>query len=248
MKRTFALVLALVVALSAMTVCAFALSYDFEDGLVGDWNTHGGQGNLSVVDGKLLTSGRWNGAFKTSHDLGALTAGTTYTVTVDFYADPSDMDIDGAINYSILIIDYSSSGVMDGAAMDLPEFAKHDVTIATGTAETVTFTFTPDADIANALIAINTINHDPWAKSPEFYIDNVSVVEGGAPAVEDTPVDEPADAPVEDEPVDAPVEDEPVDAPVEDTPAEETPAETGLALAVVPGVIALAAVALSKKR
>lgn len=51
-------------------------------------------------------------------------------------------------------------------------------------------------------------------------------------------------------PAGAPAEDEPAveDTPVEDTPAEEAPADTGLALAIVPMVVAMAAVVLSKKR
>ena len=61
--------------------------------------------------------------------------------------------------------------------------------------------------------------------------------------------DEPIVAPETEE---APVEDTTTEAPAEDTtteaPADEEPADTGLALAVVPAIVALAAVALSKKR
>lgn len=54
---------------------------------------------------------------------------------------------------------------------------------------------------------------------------------------------------VKDAAVEAPVEDTPVeDTPVEETPVEETPAETGLALAVVPMIMAVAAIVVSKKR
>ena len=240
MKKTLALVLALVVALCAMTISAFALSYDFEDGSVGGWTTHGGPGNLSVRDGMLLTSGRWNGAFMTAHDLGALSAGKTYTVSLDVFANASDLDIDGAITYTVRVIDYSSTGVLDGGSMDNGvTIAVSDYVVTSGELTAIDLQFTPEADIEYAMVAINTIQHDPWARSPEFFIDNVALAEGAA-VVEDTPVDEPA---VEDTPADEPV--------VEDTPADEPtveePAETGLVFAVVPAVIALAVVAFKER-
>ncbi len=60
----------------------------------------------------------------------------------------------------------------------------------------------------------------------------------GEEAVEETPVVE--ETPAVEEPVE--------DTPVEETPVETKPADTGLALAVVPMIVAAAAVALSKKR
>lgn len=235
MKKTFALMLALVVALCAMSISAFAVSFDFEDGSLGDWYTHGGQGNLSVVDGALLTTGRWNGAFKTAYALGTLTAGTTYDICLDIYAPVSDFDIDGAITYTIHIVNAGEENNLDGN-----DYASEKFVITSGEWTTVSFTYTPDADATYAVLAVNTIEHDPWARSPEFSIDNVSVTEGVAetPAVEEPPAEE---TPV--------VEDTPVEeTPVEETPVESEPAETGLALAVVPMIVAAAVVALSKKR
>ena len=84
--------------------------------------------------------------------------------------------------------------------------------------------------------------------SLEAYIHSIETVtftityleyNGEGPAVEDTPA---VEEPVEETPA---VEETPV---VEDTPAEEEPADTGLALAVVPMIVAAAAVVLSKKR
>lgn len=71
----------------------------------------------------------------------------------------------------------------------------------------------------------------------DFVLYNAKFITDGpipeAPAVEEEPaVEEPA------------VE----DTPVAEEPAEEEPAETGLALAVVPMIVAMAAVALTKKR
>lgn len=214
MKKTLALVLALVMALCAMSVSVFAFSFnaDFEDGSVGEWTTHGGPGNLSVVDGELLTSGRWNGAFKTACSLGTIPAGT-YEVVLDIYADPSDMDIDGAITYTVHIVN-GVDGNLDGT-----DYISENFVITSGTKETVSLVFVVESDWTDAFLAVNTIEHDPWARSPEFKIDNVVIAAADA-----------SEAPA-----------------TEEAPAEE-PAETGLALAVVPMIVAALAVVVSKKR
>ncbi len=72
---------------------------------------------------------------------------------------------------------------------------------------------------------------------PEIAWEYVTLV-GADAAVEETPVVE--ETPAVEEPVE--------DTPVEETPVETKPADTGLALAVVPMIVAAAAVALSKKR
>lgn len=77
----------------------------------------------------------------------------------------------------------------------------------------------------------------PWVVDFVLYS---AVFNTGADAevpAEDTPI-------VEEPTTDAPVAEEPV----EDTPVEEEPAETGLALAVIPMIMAAAAIVVSKKR
>lgn len=59
-------------------------------------------------------------------------------------------------------------------------------------------------------------------------------------------------AAAEEAPVEEPTEDTPVEEPVEDTPVEEEPveepAETGIVLSAIPAIVALAAIAISKRR
>ncbi|MBQ8623016.1 MAG: hypothetical protein IJ424_01345 [Oscillospiraceae bacterium] len=100
------------------------------------------------------------------------------------------------------------------------------------------------------------IEMKPWL-NPAFggadHIDNnpktgskieVTLTVDAANITEDAPVEEEVETPVEEEPVEeAPT----TEAPVDEAPADEAPAETGLALAVVPMIVALAAVVLSKK-
>ncbi len=81
--------------------------------------------------------------------------------------------------------------------------------------------------------------------STAYDVVNISIVVPDEPiAAPEAPAEE--EAPAEDTTTEAPAEDTTTEAPaVEETDA---PAETGLALAVVPAVVALAAVVLSKKR
>ncbi len=67
-------------------------------------------------------------------------------------------------------------------------------------------------------------------------VKSIEVVTVSADASEDAPAE---DTPAEETPAE--------DTPAEETPAEETPAETGLTLAVLPAVIALAVVAFKKR-
>ena len=243
MKKTFALVLVFVIALCAMSITASATSFiffNFNDDYIGDWTTHGGAGNLSIVDGALLTSGRWNGAFKTAYSLGDFKAGT-YEVVLDIYAPVSDMDIDGAITYTIHIVNGEGTGNLDGA-----DYASANFVIPSGEWAGISYIFTLDTDVTDAILAINTIEHDPWARSPEFSIDNVHFGD----AINDD-IERPLDEEVE---IDVPVGDETEDIGTPEVPVEdvidteiESPAETGLALAVVPMLVAAAAVVLSKK-
>ncbi len=68
-----------------------------------------------------------------------------------------------------------------------------------------------------------------------YDISNISVIIPAEPIVAETPEEAPAE--------ETPAE----ETPVEETPAEDTPAETGLTLAVLPAVIALAVVAFKKR-
>ncbi len=82
--------------------------------------------------------------------------------------------------------------------------------------------------------------------SADYDVVNMAVVIPDEPiAAPEAPVEE--EAPAEDVPA---VEDTPAveETPAVDAPADEAPAETGLALAIVPMIVALAAVVVSKKR
>lgn len=106
-------------------------------------------------------------------------------------------------------------------------------------------------DPANLSIILNA--GGSWAKSASKIILRVSVPDEAAEA----PAEEAAEAPAEETPAEAEATAEAeapaAEAPAAEAPAAEAPAETakapstGIALAVIPAVMALAAVAVSKK-
>ena len=104
-------------------------------------------------------------------------------------------------------------------------------------------TFEFDALVANleaaglTLDGVNNLGIQVWAN--DFVLYSAKIVTDGDAAVE-TPAEEEAPATEE-----APVEEETV---VEEPTTEEAPAETGLALAVVPMIVAAVAVVASKRR
>ncbi len=74
----------------------------------------------------------------------------------------------------------------------------------------------------------------------------VNAPEVTAAPAEEAPADEPAEEPATE--TEAPADEPAVEPAEEETPAEEAPAETGVALAVIPAIVAMAAVVISKKR
>lgn len=187
MKKFFAIALATVFAVSCMMLYAFALSFDFEDGSLDEWTTHGGQGSLSVVDGALYTSGRWNGAYKTAYALGTLEAGKTYNFSLDFYAEPTDFDVDGQMTFTVSIVNGFNDDLNNN--LDGEEYIAVNFTVPTGEWSTVSFEYAPETDATYAIFCVNTINHYAWDCQPEFYLDNV-VVDGVEGVDYDIPVDE----------------------------------------------------------
>ncbi len=227
MKKTLALVLALVFALSAMTVCAFAVSYDFEDGVIPvEWEQHWGGKNFSIVDGALFVDRLpdQNSYYSTGFVAGDFKAGVTYTVKVDLWFDDAE---------------YGSTTLWAGLVQDNFDgtvYADAQEVLEAGTVANLVFTFTPETDVTNVWFSTK---QNVWnGQGVDYYIDNVSIAEGGDAVVEDTPVEEPA-------------EDTAVEAPADETPAEEpaveAPAETGLAIALVPAAVALAVVVLKRR-
>lgn len=216
MKRTLAVIMALVLAVSCMMVSALALSFDFEDGSLDEWTTHGGQGSLSIVDGALFTTGRWNGAYKTAYALGTLEAGTTYTFTLDFYAEPTDFDVDGKMTFTVSIVNGEDGDLNNN--LDGENYHTENFTVPTGEWSTVSFEYAPEADATYAIFCVNTIDHYAWDCAPEFYIDNV-VIDGAEGVDYDIPVDE-DDTVEEDNNIEAdtePATEPEVDDTVEDT-------------------------------
>lgn len=187
MKKTLAIILTMVFAVSCMMVSAFAVSFDFEDGSLDNWTTHGGQGNLSVVDGALFTTGRWNGAFKTAYPVGTLEANNTYTFTLDFYAEPTDFDVDGHMTVTVSIVNGYNGDLNNN--LDGEDYCAENFSVPTGEWTTITFEYVPETDATYAIFCVNTINHYAWDCAPEFYIDNL-VIDGVAGADYDIPVDE----------------------------------------------------------
>lgn len=208
MKKILAIALATVFAVSCMMLSAFALGFDFEDGSLDEWTTHGGQGSLSVVDGALYTSGRWNGAYKTAYPLGTLEAGKTYNFSLDFYAEPTDFDVDGQMTFTVSIVNGFNDDLNNN--LDGEDYISVNFTVPTSEWSTVSFEYAPETDATYAIFCVNTINHYAWDCQPEFYLDNV-VVDGVEGVNYDIPVDEEDEIADSDENAEPDTDDEPVD-------------------------------------
>lgn len=111
MRKILALILAMTLALSCMSIATSAYgagetftitdpapeaeaptetvntiiddNFDAEDATIGGWYHHWGNSNNDIVDGALFTNrGESNIMYSTGHDIGAMTAGNTYAVTL----------------------------------------------------------------------------------------------------------------------------------------------------------------------
>ncbi len=233
MKKIFALVLALVMALCAMSVSVFAETITLFNNPDGDtfktdgtytdpWDGFGlgnvavnekAFGDLTIDEIKTITL---EGGAKVIMEFACASFATWQTKSPELQFN--NWDNEEALQVNSELTDLGNGKWM--AVWSLDDCY---------------------ANLINAGLTVDDIRClgvQIWAD--QFVLYNVKIVTGDDAAVE---------APVEDEvPV---VEDTPVvdDTPdVEDAPADEVPAETGLALAVVPMIVAAAAVALTKKR
>ncbi len=228
MKKILSMVLALALVL-AMSVSVLAVGYDFSDGDVvpAEWEQHWGGKQFAIVDGALFVERVTdnNSFFSAGFLAGDFKAGVGYTVKADIWFDDADY---GSTVLWIGLVQDNFDGTVYGSA---------EQSLAAGEVANLVFTFTPETDLTNVWFSSKQNVWNPQGVS--YYLDNVSITEG----IEDIPVEEPADeAPVEE----VPAGDTTTEAPAEDT-TTEAPAETGLALAIVPMIVAAAAVVLSKK-
>lgn len=225
MKKFFAILFAAMLVVS-LSVTAFAVAYDFEDGVVPvEWEQHWGAKQFAIVDGALFVERVTdnNSYFSAGFNAGEFKAGVTYCVSADIWFEDAEY---GATPLWIGLVQDNFDGTVYGSA---------EQNLSAGEVATLTFYVTPEADLTNVWFSSKQNTWNPQGVS--YYLDNVSITEGAEAPVEETPV------------VEEPVEETPVEeTPVEETPVESEPAETGLTLAVVPMIVAAAVVALSKKR
>ena len=232
MKKLLALVLALAVALCALTVTAFAdetVVFDNPDGqswsdLVNSWDFFGTDGYWGRTSATGVLSLEW-ADIKPIMEAGGATF--TYVYGADSAGTPSlNLTFDGNSAGNGVNAPFTVTDLGDG---------KYEATVALD-------------DMVAAWTATGLTLDDAEAFLVQVWTDNFKLYSAkfntGADAVA------PAETPAETEaPAETPAEETPAEAPAEtpaETPAPEAP-KTGLALAVVPAVVALAAVAVSKK-
>ena len=245
MKKIFALVLALVMALCAMSVSVFAETITLFNNPDGDtlkadgtytypWDGFGigsvavndkAYGELSIDEIKTITL---EGGAKVVMEFACASFATWQTESPELQFNNWD-------NEEALQVNAELTDLGDGKWMAV--WSLDDCY----------------ANLTNAGLTIDDVRClgvQLWAD--QFVLYSVKIVTGDdanieAPAVDEAPAED-VEAPAED--VEAPAVDEAPaeDTTVEDAPAaDEAPAETGLALAIVPMIIAAAAVVLSKK-
>lgn len=231
MKKLFAIALAVVMALSCMMISAFAAETVLFEGE-----------ETFKTDGTYCDP--WDG-FGIGAPVNEKTVGD---LTIE---DVRALVVAGGAK---IVMEYATTGCWGGASHPEVEFNVWEteeltesiaMTLVTDEATGhIIATVSLDEIYANFLAygatsadEITNLGIQLWAEGFTLYKLSI-VTDGDAPAVEE---------PVEETPAveDTPVEETPA---VEDTPVETEPADTGLALAVVPMIVAAVAVALSKKR
>ena len=174
MKKILSMVLAFALVL-ALSVSAFAVAYDFEDGVIpAEWEQHWGGKNFSIVDGALFVDrlADQNSMYSTGFEVGELKAGVTYSVKADVWFD------DAEYGSTVLFI-----GLVDGG-FDGTVYASAEQSLASGEVANLAFTFTPETDLTSVWF---TSRQNAWnGQGVDYYIDNLSITEGAeeAPAVE----------------------------------------------------------------
>ncbi len=177
------------------------------------------------------------------------------------YSDPQVITEDGEYTFKLDGFDFAMNQVMTIYLKDGNAEAETEVTsnFPVGT-EIITKSLKINGEEVTLLTDLegfpNAIGENGvfdicwWNEWATDYIDASSIFELNSVEVTvevkfaeaaEAPAEEPADEP------EAPADEPAVEAEPE-VEAEDTPAETGLGLAVIPGVVALAVVALSKKR
>ncbi|MBQ8623694.1 MAG: hypothetical protein IJ424_04860 [Oscillospiraceae bacterium] len=255
MKKLLSISLAIVLALSLMLTSVSALDLDNKTLFIQFW---------------AQDTATWS--WKAANDGSQISVALGETVTID-YTDVSawiTLDTSASINMGLQVLDQTitangehsvvkyelSDAVIKSTGYDdlvIPVAGVYEVTH-----DSVRPDWTTDDSVVGGASEDYTISpSDIGLVAAEQYIDwfenitsmtvTVTYLEynGEGPAAEEAPVEE--DTTEEDTAEEAPVEDTADEAPADDT-ADEAPADTGLALAVVPAVVALAAVVLSKKR
>lgn len=247
MKKLFAIMLAVVMAVSVMLTSVSALNLDQKTLYVQFW-------------AQDTVTWSWKAANEGSQIAVAL--GDSVTVEYTDITGWKGLDFSGGMNMGLQILDQTltangehsvvkyelSDAVIKATGYDdlvVPCAGVYEVTHDTvrpdwTTDDTVVGGAAEDYTIDPSLIGLVAVEqYEDWFNNITSLTVTVTYLEynGEGASTEEAPVE---DTPVEIEPVE--------DTPVEETPAEETPAETGIALAVAPMVIAAVAVALSKKR
>ncbi len=230
MKKLFALLLALIIVFGAMSVTAFAEEHVLFDNADGD--------SLGIVD---PWDGFGIGKFAAVNDksIGELTIGDVRDIAAaggaklvfefgcssiaTWQTTSPEVQFNCWQDEEALQVNTELTDLGNGRYLAVAEL---DTLVANLEATGKT-----TADIENLGVQV-------WVN--DFVLYNAKLLTGDEAAAFAPPA---VEAPAED----TPVEDTPVEAPADDTPAEDAPAETGLTLAVLPAVIALAVVAFKKR-
>ncbi len=240
MKKIFALALALVLALCAMSVSVFAETITLFNNPDGDtfktdgtfcdpWDGFGigsvavnekALGELSLDEIKAITTA---GGAKVVMEFTCVSFATWQTESPELQFNNWDNEENLQVNAEL-------TDLGDGKWMAVWNLDD---------------CYTKLTDSGLTIDDVRCLGVQLWAD--QFALYSLKIVTDGdtidVPAVEEAPAED-VEAPAEDTTTEAPAED--VEAPAEDT-ATEAPAETGLALAIVPMIVAAAAVVLSKK-
>ncbi len=236
MKKTLSIICAVVLAISAMCVSAFAA--EIPEPLTGDWVLLATADNREAWEGGPLQS-------------------------VEGLVQGSQLDPEAANQYLEIVVEARSGAANGGVFRCEPNdwSGSPQIQVVEGIEgnEGVYTIMISVADFVNQLTEAgldrtSTMVHqgNGIAKFLEARLyaytgegtPDIEAMNAPQNPVEDTPVD----TPVEDTPVANPDAEAPADeAPADETPETEAPAETGVAFALIPAIIAMAVVAFKKR-